>query len=167
MPPYLTCPHCETALGIEDEVPVGSITCPRCRAAIPYGHSGGGIIQVVDVDAERFGQTGLRWRTIGLITFASVLVSFFAGWIWKDRGIGVWALASIPCAGLVFCWTTGRVGGYFGALVEECEPASAGRSLMSLGTFIVTLLAAVVAVTAVMVVTLVAFMSAGGVFWTE
>lgn len=167
MPQHLTCPHCETALGLFDDATAGRVTCPRCRAAIPYGHSGGGIVQAVDVDAERFGQTSLGWRTIGLITFASTLVCFLSGWMWQDRGMPGWALASISCAGLVFCWTTSRVGGYLGMLVEESEPASLGRSLMSMGTFVVTLLAAVVAVTVVIVLTLIAFMSAGGVFWTE
>lgn len=159
MPHHLTCPHCETALSVADDVLAQSVTCPRCLARIPHpGATGatGGTIRAIDVDAEaRRDSRGTGCGVIALVALVC-LGSAFA------LSLGISALGKAGRYGdnLLTIWFV--VGGFGGLLVlglttvymtralsrrlgEADEPSPGKRGVVQAVAVIVALLAGIVA----------------------
>jgi hypothetical protein len=107
MPYRVTCPHCETALRVADEVGSASVTCPRCLGLIPNpGPSagtarGGAMATAVEDEARRDSRgTGCGLLLlVPLVTFAGVVcLAIFAPSADRQAG-GRGAILAI-----VWCW---------------------------------------------------------------
>jgi hypothetical protein len=115
MPYRVTCPHCETALRVADEVGSASVTCPHCLGRIPNpGPSAGtapGTAMAIALEAE--ARRDSRGTGCGVLVLVALVV--------LGIGAGVsFALSVLHQTGryggnLLFVWF--GVGGLGGLLV--------------------------------------------------
>lgn len=128
MPYRVTCPHCETALRVADEVGATSVTCPRCLGLIPNpGPFAGGparstaLAIAVDDEARRDSR-GTGCGVVILVALVAVGIAF---------GVSL-AVSALGKAGrygdsLFFVWFL--VGGLAGLLVLCLTTYYISRSL--------------------------------------
>jgi hypothetical protein len=116
MPYRVTCPHCETALRVADEVPATAVTCPHCLGRIPNpgpvaaGSAGGAVLAVAVDDETRRDNRGTGCGVLLLVTLVAMGIAF---------GVSL-AMSALRTAGrygdnLFVVW--GVVGGLGGLLV--------------------------------------------------
>lgn len=160
MPHHVTCPHCETALRVADNVLAYTVTCPRCLAAIPHPSSSrggpGGSVRAIDVDAEaRRDSRGTGFGVVALVALVCVGCAFalslgmaVAGKAGRygDNLFLIWFIVGGAGGLLVLGMTTVFVTRLLtGRLDEESEPSDAKRRILRGVAFVVALLAGIVA----------------------
>jgi hypothetical protein len=78
----VTCPHCNAALRVDDDVGAGSITCPRCLAHLPNpaareaAVTGGGVLAISVDDEARRDSRGTGCGVLFLVSLVAVGVAF-------------------------------------------------------------------------------------------
>lgn len=145
MAQHLTCPHCETALAIDDHVDARKVRCPNCQALIPY-RGLRGIVLGIDVEAQ--GTAGNGKRTASFIALFCLGICFACGVFAGTLHDGVLLLAMVTAgpglALLGMCWATAGLVEAGTYQLNADKPPSWGRDLLLVVNVVFAVVAGIV-----------------------